>query len=171
MLIPTILSLTASEAAQESEGPELRFESEADYIGPVFDDDALRQRQGRRESSAGLIDVYNAWTSFQKVNLKSNLVGGTIPCTVTVPGLGLWLLNCSGPPTDIRPGFYKVTSVHTVTSGGSGNGKETASFDVLQTLPASRSQVNRNVLLPASSAPPSGTVRRGNVHMGSAFMK
>ena len=71
---PTILSLTASEAAQESEGPELRFESEAEYIGPVFDDDALRQRQGRRESSAGLIDVYNVWTSFQKVNLKSNLM-------------------------------------------------------------------------------------------------
>ena len=36
VLIPIFLSLTASEAAQESEGPELRFESEADYIGPVL---------------------------------------------------------------------------------------------------------------------------------------
>ena len=171
VLVPTFLSLAASEAAQESEGPELRFESEAEYIGPVFDDDALRQRQGRHESSAGLIDVYNVWTSFQKVKLKSNLTivghsyqicqdlhptmtfaslvyaydgpltirvehrlssgGGTIPCTVTVPGLGLWLLTCSGPPIEIRPGFYKVTSTHTVTSGGSGSGKETTSFDML----------------------------------------
>ena len=43
-------------------------------------------------------------------------------------GLGLWLLTCSGPPTEIRPGFYKVTSTHTVTSGGSGSGKETTSL-------------------------------------------
>jgi len=170
VLVPTILSLTASEAAQESEGPELRvLESEAQYFGPVLSDRAEERRLAERRQS-GDIDLYNVWTSFQKVTLKSNLTivghsyqicqdlhptmtfaslvfaydgpltirvehrlsggGGTTLCTNNVSSSGFWLLTCTVRPTDIRPGFYKVTSVHTVTSGGSGNGKETASFDM-----------------------------------------
>ncbi len=75
LLVPLFLSLTASEAAQEPEGPELKvLSSEAEYVGPVFPDASLQQRLAeQRNAGTGVINVYNVWTSFQKVKLKNNL--------------------------------------------------------------------------------------------------
>ena len=78
---------------------------------------------------ASLVFTYDGPLS---VRVEHRLSGGegTVLGTFSLPVSGFWLLTVTGPPSDIRPGFYKVTSVHTVTSGGSGNGKETAAFDV-----------------------------------------
>ena len=75
LLAPFVLSLTATKAAVEPSQRELRvLSSEATYVGPFLDDQALRRRQAlQREQGTGVIDVYNVWTSSQKVKLKSNL--------------------------------------------------------------------------------------------------
>ena len=172
LLVLLSFSLSASEAAQEEpDGPELKvLSSEATYVGPLLDDRAVQQRVARqRELGTGAIDVYNVWTSYQKVKLKSNLTivghsyqicqqdsrlvfatliwsgtggievrvqhtlnrgGGTFTCDFDVTVFDFWLLTCEIDARDVRPGFYKVTSKHTVTRGGSGGGKETAWFDV-----------------------------------------
>jgi hypothetical protein len=49
LLVPLILSLTASEAAQGPEEQELVFAREVTYIGPVLDDSALTQRLAQSE--------------------------------------------------------------------------------------------------------------------------
>jgi hypothetical protein len=69
--------------------------------------------------------------------------GGTFSCGYELPATGEWLLTCNissrdlgsecdGPDTAC---FYKVTSTHRIVGGGSGSGKETASFDVYATCP------------------------------------
>jgi len=68
-LVPLILSLTASEAAQEMEERVIQpISAEAIYVGPVLDDAAF----GQRVSSGGGIDVYNVWTSFLRPKEKAN---------------------------------------------------------------------------------------------------
>ena len=49
----------------------------------------------------------------------------------TVSGGGYWLLTNQYSLGNFREGYYKVKSKYTVTRGGSGNGSETAFFDVL----------------------------------------
>ena len=74
LLVPLVLSLTASEAAQEPQVRTLQpLSSRAIYLGPVLDDRALGQRALGRTASSGSIDVYNVWTSFQAPKIKSNL--------------------------------------------------------------------------------------------------
>ncbi len=74
LLVPLVLSLTASEAAQEPDVQTLQpLSSQAIYLGPVLDDRALGQRALGRAPSSGAIDVYNVWTSFQEPKIKSNL--------------------------------------------------------------------------------------------------
>ena len=74
LLVPLMLSLSASEAAQEAEEAELVLGSgDAIYVGPVLDDRAFAQRLSQSDAGSGAIDVYNVWTSFQKPKLKSNL--------------------------------------------------------------------------------------------------
>jgi len=49
----------------------------------------------------------------------------------TVSGGGYWLLTSQYSLGNFPEGYYKVKSKYTVTRGGSGNGSETAFFDVL----------------------------------------
>ena len=75
VLVLLSFSLSASEAAQEEpEGPQLEvLSSEAVYLGQPLADSALQQRLAeRRASSAGIIDSYNVWPSFQNVKFKAN---------------------------------------------------------------------------------------------------
>ncbi|MGH9459828.1 MAG: hypothetical protein ACRD1X_01315 [Vicinamibacteria bacterium] len=185
LLVPILLLLAASAAAQEPEGPELRvLNSEAQYLGPVLSDHAEEQRLAqRRQALAGDIDVYNVWTSFQKIKFNSNYTivghsyqicqdlhstltfgsliyalyspiqvqvehrlsggGGVFTCAYDLPATGEWLLTCDISSRELRAAcdgpdtacFYKVKSTHRVTGGGSGSGKETASFDVYASCP------------------------------------
>lgn len=67
------VSLTAFEAAQESEGQTIEaLSSESVYLGPMQTNQMMDQRAQRhaREQAAATIDVYNVWTS--DVKIKKN---------------------------------------------------------------------------------------------------
>ena len=74
VLAPLVLSMAASEAAQEPEVQTFQpLSSRAIYLGRVLDDGALGQRALEQNAASGAIEVYNVWTSFQEPQIKSNL--------------------------------------------------------------------------------------------------
>ena len=73
-LIPLVLSMAATEAAQESEERTFQpLSSRAVYLGPVPNERELGQRAVGQEAASGAIEVYNVWTSFQEPEIKANL--------------------------------------------------------------------------------------------------
>ena len=75
LLVPFVLSLTATKAAVEPSQEQIPvLSSEATYVGPLLGDQALLRRQSlQREQKTGDIDVYNVWTSDQNVRLNNAL--------------------------------------------------------------------------------------------------
>lgn len=72
-LFGTLLRKTLDQLFRRTCKGFLRFSHEATYVGPMLGDSALQRRLTQRDSTAsGAIDVYNVWTSFQKVKLKNN---------------------------------------------------------------------------------------------------
>ena len=115
LLAPFVLSLTATKAAVEPTQQELQvLSSEATYVGPLLDDQALQRRQAlQREQGTGDIDVYNVWTSFQKVSLKNNLtiVGHSYQlCQGDPMFFGHLIFNGGGP--------IEVQVQHKLNNGG-----------------------------------------------------
>ena len=71
LLVPFVLSLTTSEAAQEPEQSGFQVVStDAEYLGPIPSDAVIAER---RAQSGGSLDVYNVWTSFKRPRLRPNL--------------------------------------------------------------------------------------------------
>ncbi len=74
LLVPLVLSMAATEAAQEPDVQTFQpLSIRAIYLGRVLDDRTLGQRALGRNAAGGAIEVYNVWTSFQEPQIKSNL--------------------------------------------------------------------------------------------------
>jgi hypothetical protein len=171
----TVTSLAVVCAAKEAETRTIApHGSRAIYLGERLDGLGLRQLgPPKTATTSGAIDVYNVWTSFTDIDIRSNLeltghsyvlcsniddsifyghliysfldfievrvvynwsIADRLTATTFFNlnnGPGFFLLVDEFDIRDFRDGYYKVKARYTVTGGGSGSGKESCFFDVL----------------------------------------